>query len=257
LKLVTISFTPPVIELFDQLIRRFARARPVRILERAVSDASKELDLVNITKAMINAIEAGGDWTEPLDALVAACDVSARPSLELELNPPICRCISGADDGQQQTVVHFIVAAAPRLRGVSFSESVSALLNRIKKRCTWMPLVRKCLIQTLPDVKVMAAVLAFLDKNEKLAQFLLDALSAHFTTAPPPKLLPLRKIVHDRFGAYLADENPEIRKLAIEIFAVFKAKISREFTSQMKKLTPGQRKIIIMYANKARPRAPT
>jgi hypothetical protein len=103
----------------------------------------------------------------------------------------------------------------------------------------------------------MAAVLAFLDKNEKLAHFLLAALLAHFTAAPPPKLLPLRKIVYDRFGGYLADDDPEVRKLAIFIFAEFKSKISREFTSQMKKLTPGQHKIVTMYASKTTPRAPT
>jgi hypothetical protein len=258
LKLVRIPFTPPVIELFEQLIRRFTGVRPVTILQKALDVASKEISLANLVKAMIQAIESGGNWTEVLDALAAAYEVDERNPIGLELNPPICKFISTGTDIQQQNVVRFIIAAAPRLRRVSFSESVSALLIRIKKRCDWMPLVRECLVQTLLDVKVMAIVLQFLDRNQTFARFLLDALLAHFTVAPPPKLLPLRMIVHDRLGAYLADPNSEIRKLAIFIFAEFKAKISREFNSQMKKLTPGQQTLVTMYAAKpAAHRAPT
>lgn len=132
LKLIPISFTQPVVELFEKLIRRFARARPVAILEKALDAASKEVDLANIVKAMICTIETGGNWTDPLDALVAACEVDEGIRIELELNPPICKLIATGVDAQQQNVVRFIIAAAPRLRRVSFSESVSALLTGIK-----------------------------------------------------------------------------------------------------------------------------
>jgi hypothetical protein len=151
---------------------------------------------------------------------------------------------------QRQSVLALIIAAAPLLKTMSFETSIEALIAILPSTPELDQLAAETLVVTLTDVRVLGQLIRFLESGRDNELFSFKPLTRYFTLAAPQRLLPVRKVIFAKLCPFLEHPSPEIRKSVISIFAEFAMKIPREFESLLKKLTPGQRRLVELAAAK-------
>jgi hypothetical protein len=255
---IKIDITPKVKETLQALVRRYRPGHPNALFVKVLNSSSR----LNEFELMLNTLkteltEDSGPSSQGkalLDGIVAIVEQEDGPFVtKLQENfdltlPPL---ISSGTLWQQQTVLGFITAAAPRLKQISFLSSIDALLRVIQATPDLTDLAIACLTRTLSDVKVLKTLTAFLANTPKVESFCLKALLEYVLIAPPQRLLVVRKTIFAELNPFLNSETPEVRRMVIPIFAQLKIKIPREVESQIRKLGPGQRRLVELSAAKA------
>ena len=135
--------------------------------------------------------------------------------------------------------------SATKLKKVSFASCTDRMLAMAEDdSCPLQMDAYECLSNMLNDVKVLAIAIQRLEQKQGHEKVILGAMLRYFTAAPPPRLIPTRKIVVRKVSPFMKSEDVNIRQCAVRILAEFKKKIPKEFHSLFKKLTPAQQRMV-------------
>jgi hypothetical protein len=259
MKSIQIEVTPKVRDTLQTLFRRYRPAQANPLILKALKSEGQLGEFMKLLAALSEELSGISETPDSvprpstlLGAIVAAIEENPdfAEKLRDDFNRTLPSLLKSGLQGQRQAVLALVIAAAPLLKTVSFEASIHALITILPSAPELETMALQSLIATLSDVRVLGQLIRFLESGKDTKLFSFKPLTEYFTIAAPQKMLPVRKIIFAKLCPFFDHANPEVRKCIISIFADFATKIPREFESQLKKLTQGQRRLVELAAAK-------
>jgi hypothetical protein len=259
MQLNPIKITAKVRDVLQMICQRYRPAQANPLISNALKSEEQTEELLTLIAALrdelsnITEISNGVPHPSGLLNLIVASIGDCPDFIDLvhqHFDQILPRFLRNGSTAQQQSVLALIIAAAPLLKTISFEASIEALLEVLPNAPELNNIASRCLVITLPDVRVLGHLIEFLESGRDKALFSFTPLTKYFAVAVPQKMIAIRKIIFAKLSPFLEHPNQAIRKCVISIFADFAMKIPREFESQLKKLNHGQRRLVQLASAK-------
>ena len=241
-------------ETLELLVKKCAKTQNVEVLERAIGTSAFPASIAGILDVITESLTSGNsEWQGMLETLEARYDGSegSKTIIREQFAESLRNLFEEGTDKRKEAIIDFVTSAAQRLKGASFIALSETLMDfLVEDHPKLHEKALDCLSKMLADVEVMANVMNMLKEASEYEAVGLEALCRYFAEAPPPRLLATQKIIRRAIGPFLSSKDVSIRKFAVGIFAEFRKKIPKEFSSQMERLNATQRKLIELSAAK-------
>ena len=234
--------------MMEILVEKCKGTMDTSVLERVFEETRKPTDIPGAIRVLVAAIDRELPSWETLYKDVVALytgEDDAILSAEQSFDASLPGILANGTDEQKLMIMSLIDLSATKLKKVSFASCTDRMLAMAEDdSCPLQMDAYECLSNMLNDVKVLAIAIQRLEQKQGHEKVILGAMLRYFTAAPPPRLIPTRKIVVRKVSPFMKSEDVNIRQCAVRILAEFKKKIPKEFHSLFKKLTPAQQRMV-------------
>lgn len=243
--------TDRIRSVIETLIPKVKDTVDTRVLSSVLESTSKPSSIDGAIRLLISALNDELPWQHPLDDVAALFKATQDEIMTAEqiFDSQLPSLLTNGSDEQKLAILDMITAAMAKLKKVSFASCADIVLSLIRDpNCPFQSEAHECFASMLNDVKTLAIAIQRLEQKQGYEALILSAMLRYFQTAPPPRMVPTRKIVVRKVSPFMTSDDVTIRKYAVLILAEFKKRIPKEFHSLFKKLTPAQQRMIKIHA---------
>lgn len=226
-----------------------------QILKAAIEKYESGPTINDLTHRILVELATNENYEETLDTLIEYNESTEAVNtiIESKFSAEIPKLLSEGTQIQKKNTIQFILNCIGKLKKVSFQTAVEPLIELSLHSSNDLKLSAiESLGRMMQDIRVLASILNFLTSHPPYQPILIEAMQLYFKDAPPNRLITVQTVIVEKLKPFLSGDNSAIRKSVIQIFALFKEKIPKEFSKLMKnEFTPSQKRLIDITAQKS------